>query len=107
VVAHAFNPSTWEAEAGGFLSSRPAWSTERIPGQPGLHREIQRNPVSKKQTNKLGARAVVVHAFDPSTWEAERQADFWVRGQPGLQSEFQDSQRNTEKPCLEKPKNKK
>jgi hypothetical protein len=28
VVAHAFNPSTWEAEVGGFLSSRPAWSTE-------------------------------------------------------------------------------
>jgi hypothetical protein len=28
VVAHAFNPSIWEAEAGGFLSSRPAWSTE-------------------------------------------------------------------------------
>jgi hypothetical protein len=25
VVAHACNPSTWEAEAGGFLSSRPAW----------------------------------------------------------------------------------
>jgi hypothetical protein len=28
VVAHTFNPSTREAEAGGFLSSRPAWSTE-------------------------------------------------------------------------------
>jgi hypothetical protein len=28
VVAHAFNPSTWEAEAGKFLSSRPSWSTE-------------------------------------------------------------------------------
>jgi hypothetical protein len=28
VGAHAFNPSTWEAEVGGFLSSRPAWSTE-------------------------------------------------------------------------------
>jgi major histocompatibility complex class I len=28
VVAHAFNPSTWEAEAGRFLSLRPAWSTE-------------------------------------------------------------------------------
>jgi hypothetical protein len=28
VVAHAFNPSTWEAEAGVFLSSRPAWSTK-------------------------------------------------------------------------------
>ena len=31
VVGHAFNPSTWEAEAGRrqvFLNSRPAWSTE-------------------------------------------------------------------------------
>jgi hypothetical protein len=34
----------------------------------------------------------------------QRQADFWVPGQPGLQSEFQDSQSYTEKPCLEKPK---
>jgi hypothetical protein len=25
VLSYAFNPSTWEAEAGGFLSSRPAW----------------------------------------------------------------------------------
>jgi hypothetical protein len=39
--------------------------------------------------------AVVVHAFNPSTQEAET-------GQPGLQSEFQDSQGYTEKPCLEK-----
>jgi hypothetical protein len=28
VVAHPFNPSTREAEAGGFLNSRPAWSTK-------------------------------------------------------------------------------
>jgi major histocompatibility complex class I len=28
MVAHTCNPSTWEAEAGGFLRSRPAWSTE-------------------------------------------------------------------------------
>jgi hypothetical protein len=28
VVAHAFDPSTQEAKTGGFLSSRPAWSTE-------------------------------------------------------------------------------
>jgi hypothetical protein len=28
MVAPAFNPSTWEAEAGRFLSSRPGWSTE-------------------------------------------------------------------------------
>jgi hypothetical protein len=25
---HTFNPSTWEAEAGAFLSSRPTWSTK-------------------------------------------------------------------------------
>jgi hypothetical protein len=28
VAAHAFNPSTWEAEAGRFLSLRPSWSTK-------------------------------------------------------------------------------
>jgi hypothetical protein len=28
VVAHTFNPCTWEAEAGGFLSLRPSWSTK-------------------------------------------------------------------------------
>jgi hypothetical protein len=35
----------------------------------------------------------------------QRQANFWVQGQPGLKSEFQDSQGYTEKPCL-KTKNK-
>jgi hypothetical protein len=28
VMVHAFNPSTREAEAGRFLSLRPAWSTK-------------------------------------------------------------------------------
>jgi hypothetical protein len=36
---HAFNPSTWEAEAGGFLHLRTARAT-------------QRNPVSKNQNKK-------------------------------------------------------
>ena len=41
MVAHALILSTQEAEAeaGGFLSSRPAWSTEQVLGQPELHRE--------------------------------------------------------------------
>ena len=39
VVAHVFIPSTWETEAGAFLTLRPAWTTQRVPGQPGLHRE--------------------------------------------------------------------
>jgi hypothetical protein len=30
----------------------------------------------------------------------QRQVDFWIRGQPGLQSEFWDSQGYIEKPCL-------
>jgi hypothetical protein len=59
VVVHAFNSSTWEAEAGGFLSSRPAWSTKRVPGQPGL----QRNPVSKKK--KIVSR-ISVYLWDGS-----------------------------------------
>ena len=37
----------------------------------------------------------------------QRQVDFWVRGQPGLQSEFQDSQGYTEKPCPKKKSKKK
>jgi hypothetical protein len=55
VVVHAFNPSTQEAEADRFLSSRPAWST-KVSSRTA--RAIQRNPVSKnqkpknKQTNK-------------------------------------------------------
>jgi hypothetical protein len=39
VVVHTFYPSTREVEAGRFLSSRPAWSTKWVPGQPGLYRE--------------------------------------------------------------------
>jgi hypothetical protein len=36
----------------------------------------------------------------------QSQADFWVQGQPGLQSEFQDIQGYTKKPSLKKPKTK-
>jgi hypothetical protein len=48
-VAHAFNPSTWEAEAGGILSSKPA-SFYRVSSRTA--RATQRNPVSKKQKKK-------------------------------------------------------
>jgi hypothetical protein len=54
MVAHAFNPSTREAEAGRFLSSRPAWSTKWAPGQPGLYRETlsQKAKQNKTKQNK-------------------------------------------------------
>ena len=47
---------------------------------------------------------LVAYAFSPSTQEAEADEPLWVRGHPGLQSEFQDSQSYAEKPCLKKPK---
>jgi hypothetical protein len=51
MVAHVFNPSIQEAEAGGFLSSKPAWSTKWVPGQPGLYRETL-SWKKKKPTNQ-------------------------------------------------------
>jgi hypothetical protein len=50
VVVHAFNPSTREAEAGGFLSSRPAWSTEFQDSQGYTEKPCLKK--TNKQTNK-------------------------------------------------------
>jgi hypothetical protein len=54
MVVYAFNPNTKEAEAGGFLSSRSAWSTKWVPGQPGLYRETLswKNQAKKKKKKK-------------------------------------------------------
>ena len=104
VVVHAFNPSTWEAEAGGFLSSRPAWSTKLVPGQPGLHRETLSQKTKTKQTNTQTTTtktnkttkksdsiyvtsSVLIHAADPVT---ERTPVFSVQ-QPFLGREFQQN----------------
>jgi hypothetical protein len=67
VVAHAFNPSTREAEAGGFLSSRPAWSTEWVPGQPGLHRETLSRKKTKNKKQKKGGWGDAVHPWTVTT----------------------------------------
>jgi hypothetical protein len=46
---------------------------------------------------------MVLHDFNASTCEAETGESLRVRGQPGLQNKFQDSQGYyVEKPCLEK-----
>jgi hypothetical protein len=51
-------------------------------------------------------QGVVEHAFNPSAWEAETGKFLSLRPDWSTQSEFQDSQGYTEKPCLEKlPKN--
>ena len=52
MMVYAFNPSTWEGEAGGSLSLRPAWSTERVLEQPGLYKKETlswKNKQSKQQ----------------------------------------------------------
>jgi hypothetical protein len=76
------------------LSSRPAWSTERVPGQPGLHRETfstkqklnkQENPLppsphTQKNKNPAMNPNVALELFDhcqipsPSAWAVRR----WV-----------------------------
>ena len=40
------------------------------------------------------------HTFNPNTQEAEAGQSLGVQGQPGLHSEFQDSQGYTETRCL-------
>jgi hypothetical protein len=60
VVAHAFNPSTWEAEAGGSLSSRSAWSTERYQER----KKYQITTTKKKMLEKFLAQVsnLAVHS---------------------------------------------
>ena len=60
VVVHTFNLSTCEVEAGGSLSSRPAWSTEHALGQPRLHRETLSQT---KQTNKKSNTLELINIF--------------------------------------------
>jgi invasion protein IalB len=71
VVAHAFNHSTWEAEAGGFLSSRPAWSTECQDSQgytekPCLEKTKQnkKNPNKQKSAYTLKRKEKKCQTFD-------------------------------------------
>lgn len=39
VVAHTFSPSTWEAEAGGYMSSRPTSKQSDCVEKPSLEKD--------------------------------------------------------------------
>jgi hypothetical protein len=56
VVVHTFNTSTWEAEAGGFLSWKLAWSSLVYRVSSRTARVTQRNPVSEKKKKVKGHR---------------------------------------------------
>jgi hypothetical protein len=58
VVAHAFNPSTGEAEAGGFLSSRPGLQSE-FQGSQGYTEK----PCLEEQKKKKKKKSVSHHAW--------------------------------------------
>ena len=51
MVVRAFNPSTQEAETGGSLSLRPAYSTEQVPGQARITvaKPCLKGPKNKKK----------------------------------------------------------
>lgn len=55
MVRHALNLSTEEAEAGGSLSWRPAWSTLWALRLPELHKETtsQQNKTKTKVTDPI------------------------------------------------------
>ena len=52
VASHAFDPSTPEADKIS-VSSRPAWATEPVPGQPRLHRETLSQNKTKQKPDEL------------------------------------------------------
>jgi hypothetical protein len=85
VVVHAFNPSTWEAEASRFLSLRPAWFNTEKPSLGG------------GSWWKLGT---AMHIFNHSIQEAETGRSRWVWGKPDLSNGFQDRQSYIVRPCL-------
>ena len=62
------------------------------------------NRVTEWEGGERWERWLWLHAFNLSTQEAE--AGGFLSSRPGLQSEFQDSQGYTEKPCLKKQKQK-
>lgn len=53
---HSFSSSTWEVEAGRALSSRPDWSTELVPGQPGCQGYTERPCLPPQKKNEKRRR---------------------------------------------------
>ena len=64
-----------------------------LPNKMELRRELDNNVDSNlgKIVNKIDSNSwAMTQAFNPHIWEAEAGGSQWVRGQPGLQREFQD-----------------
>jgi hypothetical protein len=68
VVVHAFNPSTQEAEAGGFLSSRPAGYTEKpcLKKNQPPQKNLKTETIPRKVARVNKARIHKLEQFTPS-----------------------------------------
>ena len=66
MVAHAFNPSAQEAEAGRSLSVRPAWSAEFQHRHGYTEETLSQNKQTNKQTNKQ--YPVLLEGTPPRAW---------------------------------------
>jgi hypothetical protein len=64
-----------------------------------------RVPIKLYLTHPQPKLGVTAHASNPSIQEAEM-GELWVRGQPGLQSEYEANLGCTERPCLKTKQNK-
>jgi hypothetical protein len=116
---YAYNGKIWRAQpAPAHQDSDPTLAvipcTANLPGPQALG-DIFILSAPRCPGRVSPHTAQCVYSFPHWTWESEcgcqavvgrplilalgrqRQADFWVRGQPGLQSEFQDRQGYTEK----------
>lgn len=54
VMAHAFNFGT--SGVGDYLRWRSGWSTDQVPGQQGIHREIISQNKKNEQQQKMFAQ---------------------------------------------------
>lgn len=66
-MAHAFNTSTQETEAGESLNWKPAWSVWQVPNQPGIYSETM---PSKEKRKKVGASEMA--QFNPGNPHGRR-----------------------------------
>jgi hypothetical protein len=90
----------------GETPSPPQWPQTRLTGEV----ETELSKGNKHLSKCLSVFCLLFLLLAVQWWciplipalGRQNHADFWVWGQPGLQSEIQDNQGYTEKPCLKK-----
>ena len=63
MLTHTFDPSSWEADAGGSLSVGPTWSTEQVLGWLDLPEKLSIKMKQSKLTNKEANFTVEIVLF--------------------------------------------